>query len=237
MIEVKVYRRVYLLAIVTLSVSKFTGEANAQSLQVSPVTVAMLPDKRSAALEITNTSALPVDIQVRPYDWQQVDGRDELIDSATLRVSPSIVEIAANTTQTIRVLAPTGLRTSESCWRLIVDQLPQPSAGSGLQIRLRMSVPVFAYSTKVAAGDIRWRIIGGKLEGTNYGRRHARLDELSVKEPNGAAVPLSLDGRPYLLPGTSRRWDLAIAPVPGLTVVGRDGVAAFSAQIALESVR
>lgn len=209
----------------------------AQSLQVSPVILGIMPDKRSAVLEITNSSTTAVDVQLRPYDWHQVDGKDVLIDSNTLRVSPSIAAIAVGATQTFRLLAPTGQRTAEGSWRILVDQLPQPSEGSGLRIKLRMSIPVFAYTTKTAASDIRWRFAGGGLEGANYGVRHARLDALAVQGPDGKIIPLSLGERPYLLPGSSRRWDLALAPMPGLTVVGRDGSTVFSSQIALEPAR
>ena len=231
-------RRTRLAGIASFVVATLTGlAASAQSLQISPVLLEMRPDRHGTALEIQNTSTAAVDIQVRPYDWHQADGRDELSDSMTLRVSPSIVTIPAGGTQTVRLLAPSEPRTVESNWRILVDQLPQFAPGGGLVIRLRMSVPVFAYATKVATADLRWRVIGKRLEVSNAGPRYARLAELSLHRPGDRDISLPLGDKPYLLPGATRHWDVAVSPATGLTVIGRDGIKAFSALVALESVR
>lgn len=227
-----------LARVASFAVATLAGlAASAQSLQISPVLLEMQPGRHGAVMEILNTAATAVDIQVRPYDWHQLDGHDELVDSMTLRVSPSIVTIPAGGSQTVRLLVPGDPRTAEGNWRILVDQLPQLAPGGGLQIRLRMSIPVFAYATKIAAADLRWRIVGKRLEVSNAGPRYARLAELSLHRPSDGDIPLPLGEMPYVLPSSSRHWDVTVASEPGLTVVGRNGTTAFSAPVALESVR
>ena len=223
-----------LAGLASLAISTLDGSASAQSLQVSPVLLEIPPSRRGAVLQIQNVAAVPVDIQVRPYDWRQNDGRDELIDSTTLLISPSIATIPAGATQTVRLLVPAGARTTESNWRILVDQLPKPVTGGGLQVRLRMSIPVFAYAAKATEPDVRWRLAGSRLEASNIGPRYARLGELNLRRSGGKDVALPLGEMPYLLPGSSRHWDVAVQPANDLSVVGLVGTTAFTAPIARE---
>lgn len=216
----------------SLAVNILAASASAQSLQVSPVLLEIPPDKHGAVMKIQNTSATPVDIQIRPYDWRQTDDRDELVDSLSLRISPSIVTIPAGGTQTVRLLAPAGPRTVEGDWRILVDQLPKLVPGGGLQIRLRLSIPVFAYATKAKVPDLRWQLVGRRLEVLNTGQRYVRLAELNLRHPDGKALPLPLGEMPYLLPGSNRHWEIALPLASDATVAGLVGTNVFTAPIA-----
>ena len=197
----------------------------AQALAVSPTIVEMPPGKHSAVIEVSNAAATPVDIQIRGYDWRQVEGRETLTDSATLRLSPSIVTIPAGGKQVLRMIVPDGARAQEGDWRILLDQLPRPVEGAGLQIKLRMSIPVFAYATKTATPDLRWRLADGRLEAVNAGPRFVRFNALALRTADGREAALPLGPTPYLLPGTSRSWPVTDTAV--LAVAGQVGTTSF----------
>ncbi|MGI4876066.1 MAG: fimbrial biogenesis chaperone [Janthinobacterium lividum] len=227
------------LVAVALAVSPVA--AGAQSLAVSPTTIDVPAGKHGAVMQITNTMTTPVDVQVRPYDWHQAEGKDVLTDSTTLRVSPSIVTIPAGSTQLLRMLIPAGERGVEGDWRVVVDQLPRPASGGGLQIRLRLSIPVFARAATSAPADVRWSLRGGQLEAVNAGLKHVRFATLELRPATGAATTLPLGESPYLLPGTRRAWTVTTTPatlsVAGTWIAERAGATAFVAPVALDRVR
>ncbi len=204
--------------------------AAGQALAVSPTLVEIAPAGRGAVIDVTNNSPEPVDIQIRPYDWRDTDGHDVLTDSTSLRVSPSIATIAPGATQVVRVLAAPAA-APEREWRILLDQLPQPAKGGGLRVKLRMSIPVFAYASKTTVPDLRWSIVGGQLTATNVGQRYARFAALSVRNADGHESPLALDPTPYLLPGARRQWRVAAT---ASRVVGRIGTTDFTAPITLD---
>jgi fimbrial chaperone protein len=197
--------------------------ASAQSFGITPTLLEIAPGKRGAVLNILNTTAMPIDIQARPYDWQQVDGHDKLTDSTTLLVSPSIMTIPPGGAQLLRVLVPAGGRISEGNWRVMLDQLPQASPMPGMQVRLRMSIPVFAYAGKADAPSLRSSLVGGRLEVVNLGQRYLRVGSLAVRAGDGRETPLPLGDTPYFLPNTRRSWSAPSAALTGSQVVARHG--------------
>lgn len=205
--------------------------AAGQALGVSPTLVEIPPGKRGSVVQVTNGGKTPVDVQVRPYEWRQVDGTDNLADTAELLVSPSVMTIAPGGKQLLRILAPSATRPRESQWRLLLDQLPGPP-GKGLNVRLRMSIPVFAHAAKTDTADVRWTVSDGRLRASNVGGRYARFADLELRRPDGSKAALDLGKTPYLLPGTSRHWPLPL-PLQGLQVAGSIGARAFVAPVSL----
>ena len=213
----------------------------AQSISVSPTLIEVPAGKRGAVVEIANRAAKPVDIQVRPYDWRQIDGEDVLEPDTQLLLSPSVVTIPANGTQTLRILTPTASRSREGEWRLLLDQLPD-TTGSGLQIRLRMSIPVIAHATHKDAAEVRWSMTATRLVATNIGGRFALLKQLAVRDVNGRQHDIGLGTSGYLLPGAARSWPLPgdvathISAI-GITVTGVIGTQDFTAPLNLDPPR
>lgn len=211
--------------------------AGAQSLLVSPTVIGIPAGKRGAVIEITNMATSAVDVQVRPYEWRQENGIDTLIDGADLVSSPSIVTIPSGGKQLVRLLASTRDRAVEANWRILIDQLPGPVKEQGLQIRLRLSVPVFAYPTKSGGSELKWSAAADYIEVINTGSRFARLSSLMVRERSGREIALPLERTPYLLPGTRRRWKFAAASLVEPVIVGKLGSADFTAYVSLAPVR
>ncbi len=206
-------------AAVAALAAAWAGRVAAQALGVSPTLVEIAAGRRAAVISVTNTAATAVDIQVRPYDWRQVDGNDVLTDSSTLILAPAVATIPPGATQALRVLVPTGAREREGEWRLILDQLPQPG-GKGLQIRLRLSLPVFAAAHAGDAPDLNWRLVGGRLEVRNDGGRFARLNRLALRDDQGKETAINTGTTPYVLPGTTRSWPATATAVAVAGTIG-----------------
>lgn len=194
--------------------------AFAASLQVSPTSVTLQAERNADGLTLRNTGTTTLHAQVRVYRWTQQDGDDHLEPTRDIAASPPMVELAPGAQQLVRVIrlaAPPA--TSETAYRLIVDELPLESTGGearpGLQFVLRYSVPVFLLPAGAdeVAPVLRVRVgrdsEGSFIEIDNSGRRHAQVADLAYIDADGArhAVAPGLSG--YVLPGAMKRWSLS----------------------------
>ncbi len=103
-------------------------------------------DARSAALTVRNDDR-EVLVQAEVMLWEQVDGEDRLTPTRDLLVSPAVFTLPPNGSQLVRVALrnPPADTTRELSYRLILQEVPQPANPdfTGLQVTLRLSVPVF----------------------------------------------------------------------------------------------
>lgn len=193
-----------------------TGAA-AANLQISPVSITFKPGQGAAGISLQNQGDTPIYGQVRAYAWAQRDGEDALTETAELVASPPIIEIAPGATQTIRLIlkaAATG--TTERSFRLLVDEVPRgDSAESGVNIRLRYSVPVFATPAGEAAPVLGWKIHrqgeNWMLRVTNTGNQHAQLGATRLCNAAGTEFDISKGLLGYVLAGQERSWKLPVA--------------------------
>ena len=114
--------------------------------------VDMAPQQGASGITLRNPDAMPVYGQVRVYAWEQRDGDDVLLPT-TDQVSPPIIQVPPAATGLVR--ASREPAAIEKSYRLVIDEIPDPStpAVNGVVLRLRYSVPVF-----VAASHVRsWR--------------------------------------------------------------------------------
>ncbi len=148
-----------LLAAILALVSAAVSAAEAASIQVSPVTLQMDAPTVATHLTVRNDSEDPTHIQVRVYRWTQVDGEDSLERTTELVVSPPAAVVAGGGENLIRIIrlekAPVA---REESYRVLVDQLPDLVAQSGvtLQILMRYSIPVFISPRKQTPPDLSW---------------------------------------------------------------------------------
>lgn len=207
-------------AIVACAVLLAAGApVHAASLQVSPTSVTLQAERNADGLTLRNTGTTTLHAQVRVYRWTQHDGDDRMEPSRDIAASPPMVELAPGAQQLVRVIrlaAPPA--TSETAYRLIVDELPLESTGGearpGLQFVLRYSIPVFLLPQGGAevAPALRVRV-GSDGEGSfiqidNDGLRHAQVADLAYVDAGGGrhVVAPGLSG--YVLPGAHKRWQL-----------------------------
>jgi len=198
----------------------------AASLGISPVRVELSPAAPTAALTLRNGGDEPTVVQVRAVAWTQNGGEDVYEPTSEVIVSPPIFTVAGNGAQVVRV----GLRRApdarrELSYRIFLQEVPgAPQPGvTGVQMALRIGVPVFVKPVQPAKAALTWRVgreAGGALRvvASNPGEMHVQL--IGIKLLDGGAAPdapplASQESGGYLLPGQSREWRIE-PPRPGL---------------------
>lgn len=191
--------------------------AAAANLQISPVSIAFQPAQAAAGINLQNFGDTPLYGQVRVYAWDQQNGIDVLTPTTDVVASPPIIEVAANSSQTIRLVrrsvAPGATPGPERSYRILIDEIPRGDTGTGVAIRLQYSVPVFVVpSAAGAAPTLRFSL--GKRDGNvvlraqNSGALHAQLGATRVRTAAGVDVELSKGLLGYALAGREREWQL-----------------------------
>ena len=202
---------------VALALALLLGTAaHGANLQISPVSISFQPGQNSAGIQLQNNGDTPLYGQVRVYAWDQRDGVDALTPTTELVASPPIIEIAARSSQTIRLVRRGGAAApggAEQTYRILIDELPR---GDNLQgnvaIRLQYSVPAFVLPNNTqAAPALEWstfqRAGAWHLRARNGGALHAQIGATSVKVGNREVV-LSKGLLGYALAGRTRDWPL-----------------------------
>lgn len=193
------------------------GGAAAASLQVSPVSITFRAGQGASGITLQNQGDAPVYGQVRAYAWTQRDGEDVLAETTDLVVSPPIIEIAPRATQTIRLILKAGSPTPvERSFRLLIDEVPRgDSADSGVNIRLRYSVPVFVAPAGDPAPVLAWSVFRQEgawmLRVANTGALHAQLGATKLRNAAGTEFDISKGLLGYVLAGQQRSWKLPVA--------------------------
>ena len=191
-----------------------TGPAGAATLQISPVMVDMAPQQGASGITLRNPDAMPVYGQVRVYAWEQRDGDDVLLPTDEIQVSPPIIQVPPRSEQLVRLVrASREPAAIEKSYRLVIDEIPDPStpAVNGVVLRLRYSVPVFvAGATPEPRPELSWRAAReGKewvLSLNNTGTRYAQVASLQVLDSGGKPVA-EVDGLVgYALAQRQRQW-------------------------------
>lgn len=232
-------RPLTLFLLLTLLASCLGSMARAANLQISPVTLRLRADQGAAGIELQNLGQAPIYGQVRVYVWDQQAGEDVLAPTQQLVASPPIVQIGARATQTIR-LVRTGAAAPgiELSYRVLIDELARDDgpASTGVDIRLRYSVPVFVLPLAAGSEALQWKVSkkgdGWVLRVDNRGSRHAQIGALSLATSGGAQFVISKGLFGYVLAGRWREWRL-----PGTPPADLSGTLAVSAVINAKPVQ
>jgi fimbrial chaperone protein len=193
--------------------------AQAGSFQVNPIRVDLSAAATSAAITVRNDGAEAVVVQASVLAWSQADGADAYAPTSEALATPPIATIPAGGEQILRVgLRRAPDRDRELTYRLFLQEVPPPPQPgfTGLQVALRIGVPVFVAPAAPAAMPLDWR---ARLErdGTirvsarNGGNVHHRLVGLELRVPGEAnGGPLAgAASLAYVLAGQVREWLLA----------------------------
>lgn len=188
------------------------GEAQASSLQISPVNIEVPAPGAASKVTITNSGGENVNAQVRVFKWIQKDGKDQLVETRDVIASPPAIKMGAGKKSVIRVVRVNKSPAStEESYRLIVDEVPKPPkpGQTGVGFAIRYSIPVF-FSKPGEDIDLKWRasVSNGKIVVTaaNAGGRHVRLANLKVVGGSGKDVSFGSGLSGYVLGQSSRMW-------------------------------
>jgi fimbrial chaperone protein len=194
--------------------------ALAANLQISPVMINLRAGQGAAGINMQNLGETPVYGQVRVYHWEQKDGDDVLTPTQDVVASPPIIQIAPKTSQVIRLVRRSDqLPVSELCYRILIDEIPKEenTPGSGVDIRLRYSVPLFVLpADDRAAPALAWAVYrkegGWMLRVRNSGTQRAQIGALELSNAAGQQFVIAPGLFGYVLAGKVREWRL---PTPG----------------------
>ena len=190
--------------------------ALAGSFSISPLRVELSARTQTATLTLRNQEGTPVVVQAEGLLWQQADGEEVLAPTQDVLVSPAVFTVPGNGSQLIRVAlrrAPDAGR--ELSYRLILTEVPQHAAPdfTGLNVALRLSLPIFVAPGVAAAPQLDWsarRTADGglALAAHNGGNAHARVLSFTVAPADGNGTAIAQNVSAYVLPGQGRTWTL-----------------------------
>ncbi|TDW20214.1 fimbrial chaperone protein [Rhizobium azibense] len=236
-------RRMLSCIAVTALLSLTMSSANAASLRVAPTNLDLVAPDSAAVLNLTNDGDHPINVQVRVFKWSQTDGAEQLEPTTDVVASPPATKMGPNAEYVVRVV-----RTSkapvrkEETYRVIVDELPDPSRAKAGTVTLimRHSVPVFFRNPDAKAPDVSWNLTrrGGSLflTGKNNGDSRFRLSNVTLKQ--GATKVGGRSGLVgYVLGGATMQWPVGSGKSlssGSVTLQGQSDLGPFDANIAVK---
>jgi fimbrial chaperone protein len=188
---------------------------SAAEWNVDPVRVELSPQQQTAAIIVRNESDQPSSIQIQAVAWSQVDGQDVYTPTRELLVSPPIATIPPKSDQVIRVaLRRPADPSKELAYRINLQELPtgQTAETTGVQVALRIGLPVFVQSEKGdAAPKMTWsvaRVSDSQLrvQVRNQGNAHVQISDFSLHAAGTTQAVTSESASSYVLAGQSREW-------------------------------
>lgn len=188
------------------------------SLAVTPLRVELPTGTSAETVQVQNSTDTPMAVQIRLFAWTQQAGEAVYTPSSDLILSPSIVSIPARQTQLVRVLRKSGASAGEKRFRVVIDQLPDPTkARPGVaQTRVRFAIPVFVDRDQAAPAAFAWRVTNGTLEVANTGGSSARIVTIALTKPDGSAVTVEQNALRYVHGASAITW-----PIGGGCALGR----------------
>jgi fimbrial chaperone protein len=212
--------RAAVVAAFFLSGGLFSGPLCAGSFQVSPVRVELSSQQASDALSVLNNGGEPVVIQLQTVAWSQDRGRDVYQPSDDLVATPPIFTVQPGATQIVRVGLLRGVdETRELSYRLFLQEVPSKPKPDfkGLQVLLRIGLPVFVLPKAKASPALSWRVerTDGdqvKVGLKNDGNAHIQVADFKLSLPGKQQAVAVQQVSTYLLPGQSRSWMLVTDP-------------------------
>jgi fimbrial chaperone protein len=206
--------------------------AGAGTFTLSPLRVDFAGATSTAALTVRNEEAAPVVVQAEGLAWSQDGGQDAFLPTRDLLVSPAVFTLAPGGSQLVRVALRRGPdATRELSYRLLLQEVPQPASPdfTGLQVALRLSIPMFVAPLAPAVPDLAWTARSGADGRTilgvhNQGAVNARIQRFVLQTADGKSTLFEQPGLAYVLPGATRQWTIdnksASTPEKAVATVG-----------------
>ena len=190
----------------------FCGTSSATSLRVAPVLIDLREPAAASAIRVWNDASRPINVQIRVFRWVQRNGQDSYEATNDVVASPPMVKLKPGGENLVRVV-----RTSkrpvqkEESYRLIVDELPNPSRRSSGTVVLvvRHSIPVFFSASETHGAGPNWSVQrkpGGFLVTLrNGGDMRFKVSNLTLR--SGGSILARREGLVgYALGNSTARW-------------------------------
>lgn len=212
-------------AVLWVSIAATALAARAGSFQVNPVRIELSDGATAAAVVVRNDGSDPVVVQTSILEWTQAEGKDVYRPSSDALATPPIATIPPGGEQIVRV----GLRrmpdpTRELTYRLFVHEVPPPPQPgfNGLQVALRIGLPVFVQPLSGVKRDLDWsavRLPDNRIRLTlrNRGNAHLQVSDFTLRAPSNREPVARQASLTYVLGGQSGEWLLEAERLPGAT--------------------
>ena len=198
----------------------------AANLHVSPVRVELAAGRASVALTVRNDGDTPAVVQTQVVAWSQQNGEDVYTPTNEVLATPPIFTVAPGATQIARVALRRGPDAGrELAYRIFLQEVPGPprSGFQGVQMALRIGIPIFVEARKPQQLKLDWsahREPGGELRLilNNVGGKHVQVYDLNISSVGSAAPVYSNQSASYVLPGQRHSW--LLKPLERQTLTG-----------------
>ena len=199
-----------------------TGLSQAGSYGINPVKLTLSAQNSTQIMTVRNDGDQSAVMQVELAAWSQANGQDVYTPTRELLATPPIFTLPAGASQIIRVglrRVPDGQR--ELTYRMFLQEVPPPAKpdAMGLQVALRISVPVFVIPPYPVKPVLHWQAV--RLDGhtlkvgvTNTGNGHDHLSAYKIYRTGSAKPILAQQLFAYLLPGEPHYWSLTTDTMP-----------------------
>lgn len=197
--------------------------AQAGSLSVMPVVVALSGHKVREAITVTNQGGERVTTHVDVVSWTQSDGKDVFAPTTDVLLNPVVFTLEPGQAQVLRLgwrgQAPLD---AERSYRILLREVPpavpaqRPSGTLPAQVRvlLELRIPIYVAPRQMVQRP-EWqtrRVDGDTLEVRfrNQGNVHTVVHDLQLASGSGAPLGAPLDVHAAVLAGQERHWTLPL---------------------------
>lgn len=185
------------------------GTAHASNFEIAPVVLELSSSRTAGVVKIVNNDNHDVSLQLRAFEWNQSDNKDDLQPTQNLIISPPVFSLAPGASQVIRIVSKQPSGANEIAFRMLIDEIPSAAEGATINFKFRISMPVFIAPNGLSKLQMDYSLHAGKpakLVVTNTGNRRARLLDLAFTLPNGKKISPPAGGNPYTLAGITRQY-------------------------------
>jgi fimbrial chaperone protein len=184
------------------------------TLRVNPVRVNLSPLNSTAAVTLENGGSSSMVLQLQLMHWSAAGGEERYDASDDILATPPIMTIAPGKSQLVRVgLSRPADPKRELAYRLFIEEVPPPPKPGyqGLQVALRVGLPIFIEPAAIAEPVLQWRATRGgantiAVDVVNAGDAHTRVFNVRLRAPGEDRLLGARQVASYLLPGQSQRW-------------------------------
>lgn len=191
----------------------------ANSVMIWPIDPKIHSEDKASELWLENRGNATTLMQVRIFQWQQINGQEQYQTQQQVVASPPLVRIEPGQKQLVRLIKQTPpSANTETAYRVVLDEIPTPQKPgenqAGLTFQMRYSVPLFVYGNGLTPDGVKpqlsWQLVnnGGKrfIEIANSGNGHARISKAQL---DGRTLSDGLLG--YVLARSSNRFPVNAA--------------------------
>ena len=199
--------------------------AEAANFTVNPMQVVFTPTRKSAVITLKNVSKEELRFQVRVFTWEQSPrGEMQLNETTDVFFFPQLLELGPGQQRPIRLGLTGTFGDAEKAYRIFFEELPAadravPATATGVQMRVRIGLPVFARPTDRGAALVATRgtrLTDGRvmLRVENAGNSHVIVNSVRVRglDPGGKVLFLRSVKGWYLLAKHSNEYTVPLEP-------------------------